>query len=131
MKEQLLYARLLKVMSRIGLGLLVITFILYVGEFLPARIPFEELSKYWSLSCEEYLQVTGIQAGWSWLSLLGYGDFITFLAILFLATATIICYLAIIPLYLRRDDKIYCWLAIIEVMVLILAASGILTIGGH
>ncbi|MEK9148543.1 MAG: hypothetical protein AAB267_00695, partial [Candidatus Desantisbacteria bacterium] len=78
MKEQLLYARLLKVMSRIGLGLLVITFILYVGKLLPARIPFEELSKYWSLSCEEYLGLTGIHPGWSWLSLLGYGDFAAF-----------------------------------------------------
>ena len=131
MKEQQIYAKILSVLSKVGLGLLVATFILYVGKFLPAKIPFEELSKYWSLSCEEYLKVTGIHSGWSWLSLLGYGDFVTFLAISFLAVVTIICYLAIIPSYLRRGDKIYGWLAIIEVVVLLTAASGILKVGGH
>ena len=130
-KEQLLYAMFLSVLSKIGLGLLVVTFILYVGKLLPPKIPFEELSKYWSLSCEEYLMATGIQAGWSWLHLLGHGDFVTFLAISFLAAVTIICYLSIIPSYLRRGDKIYGWLAIIEVVVLIIAASGILKAGGH
>lgn len=130
-KEQLLYTRFLRVLSKIGLGLLVVTFILYVGKLLPPKIPFEELSKYWSLSCEEYLRATGIQAGWSWLHLLGYGDFVTFLAISFLAAVTSICYLSIIPSYLRRGDKIYGSLAIIEVVVLIIAASGILQAGGH
>ncbi|MFH0774925.1 MAG: hypothetical protein V2A53_05470 [bacterium] len=131
MKEQQIYARILSVLSKTGLGLLVAAFILYVGKLLPAKIPFEELSKYWSLSCEKYLEVTGIHTGWSWLHLLGYGDFVTFLAISFLAMTTIICYLSIIPSYLKKGDKIYSLLAIIEVMVLMLAASGILTIGGH
>lgn len=130
-KEQLLYSRFLGVLSKIGLGLLVVTFILYVGKLLPPKIPFEELSQYWSLSSDEYLRVTGIQAGWSWLHLLGYGDYVTFVAISFLAAVTIICYLSIIPSYLRRGDKIYGWLAIIEVAVLIIAASGILKVGEH
>ncbi len=130
-KEQLLYTGVLRVLSKIGLGLLVVTFILYVGKLLPPKIPFEELSKYWSLSCEEYLRATGIQPGWSWLYLLGHGDFVTFLAISFLAAVTSICYLSIIPSYLQRGDKIYGSLAIIEVVVLIIAASGILQAGGH
>jgi len=131
MKEQEIYARVLSVLNKIGLGLLLATFILYVCRLLPSKIPFSRLSKYWSLPCEEYLRLTGISPGWSWLFLLGYGDFIPFLAISFLAIVTIICYLAIIPLYLRKGDKIYICLAIIEVFVLIVAASGILTIGGH
>ena len=130
-KEQLLYTSFLRVLSKIGLGLLVVTFIIYVGKLLPPKIPFEELSKYWSLSSEEYLRATGIQGGWSWLHLIGYGDFVTFLAISFLAAVTSICYLSIIPSYLRRGDKIYGSLAIIEVLVLIIAASGILKAGGH
>lgn len=130
-KEQLLYTRFLSVLSKIGLGLLVVTFIIYVGKLLPPRIPFEELSRYWSLSSEEYLRATGIQAGWSWLHLIGYGDFVTFLAVSSLAAVTSICYLSIIPSYLRRGDKIYGSMAIIEVVVLIIAASGILQAGGH
>jgi hypothetical protein len=130
-REQLLYTGVLKVLSKIGLGLLVVTFIIYVGKLLPPKIPFGELSRYWSLSSEEYLRTTGIQAGWSWLYLIGYGDFLTFLAVSFLAAVASICYLSIIPSYLRRGDKIYSSLAIIEVVVLIIAASGILQTGGH
>ena len=131
MKEQQIYAKILSVLSKTGLGLLVVTFILYVGKLLPAKIPFQRLSEYWLLPCEEYLEIAGIYSGWSWLHLLGYGDFVTFLAISFLAITTIICYLAIIPSYLRKGDKIYSLLAIIEVVVLITAASGILKVGGH
>lgn len=130
-REQLLYTRYLWALSRIGLGLLVVTFMLYVGKLLPPKIPFEKLSTYWSLSCEEYLRASGTQAGWSWLYLLGYGDYVTFLAVAFLGAVTTLCYLSIIPSYLRRDDKIYGLLAIIEVVVLIIAASGLLKTGGH
>lgn len=130
-KEQLLYTKALSVLSKTGFGLLVVTLILYLGELLPPKVPFEELSKYWSLSCAEYLRAAGIQAGWSWLYLIGHGDFIAFLAVSFLAAVTGICYLFIIPSYLRRGDTIYGSLAIIEVIVLIFAASGILKVGGH
>jgi len=128
MKEQLLYAKLLGRLSKVGLVLVIITFITYVAKLLPPKIHFSELSKYWSFPCEEYLRLAEIHNGWSWISLLGYGDFLPFLAISFLAIATIICYLAIIPVYLRRGDKIYGWLTIIEVMVLITAISGLLKV---
>ncbi|MDO9109061.1 MAG: hypothetical protein Q7U40_00265, partial [Desulfatirhabdiaceae bacterium] len=64
-REQLLYTGVLRVLSKIGLGLLVVTFIIYVGKLLPPKIPLGELSRYWSLSSEEYLRASGIQAGWS------------------------------------------------------------------
>lgn len=130
-EEQLQYTGFLGALSKTGLGLLVVTFVLYAGELLPPKIPFEVLSKYWSLSCEEYLRATGMQAGWSWLYLIGYGEFVIFLAVTFLAVITGICYLAIIPSYLRRGDTIYGAMAIIEVVILIVAASGILQSGGH
>lgn len=129
-REQLLYTRVLRALTRIGLGFLIVTFALYAGKLLPPRIPLEELSRYWSLSCEEYLRTADLKAGWSWLYLTGYGDFVTFWAVSFLASVTTFCYLSVIPSYLRNGDRIYGSLAIIQVLVLILAASGLLKAGG-
>lgn len=129
--EQLLYARILGMLSKTGLAWLAVTFTLYAARFLPPVVPFEDLPRYWSLSREEYLKAAGIDAGWSWLRLIGHGDFLTFTAVALLAATTIICYAAVIPSYLRKGDRIYGSLAAIEVAVLAVAASGILMAGGR
>jgi hypothetical protein len=130
-EEQLLYAKILDIGVKIGLGLLVVGFILYASRFLPLKIPLEDLTRYWSLPVEKYLEAAGIQPGWSWFSMLGYGDFINFIAITFLAGVTILCYLTIIPSLFRKKDIVYACFAIIEVVVLVVAASGILGGGSH
>jgi hypothetical protein len=79
----------------------------------------------------EYLQLSGIHAGWAWIGHLGYGDMLNFLPIAFLSLLTIICYLAILPGLMRKKDTAYVVLVIVEVVVLVVAASGILGSGGH
>jgi hypothetical protein len=83
------------------------------------------------MSVHKYLEATGIPTGWSWISMVGKGDFINFIGIAFLAGVTIICYLRIIPILFSQKDIAYGIIAIIEVLVLVLAASGILKSGGH
>jgi hypothetical protein len=61
--------------------------------------------------------------------MLGCGDFINFIGIAILAGVTVLSYLAIIPLLLKRRDFIYAVLASLEVLVLAVAASGIITVG--
>ena len=61
--------------------------------------------------------------------MLGKGDFLNFIGIAILGGVTIICYLAIIPTLLRKKDKAYVAMAFLEVLVLTLAASGILAVG--
>jgi len=46
-----------------------------------------------------------------------------------LAGVTILCYLSIIPILLRQRDWVYAVLALFEVLILALAASGILAVG--
>jgi len=46
-----------------------------------------------------------------------------------LSGVTIICYLAIVPGLFRRGDKAYGIMAIVEVVILALAASGLLAVG--
>jgi len=46
-----------------------------------------------------------------------------------LAGCSMLCLLAIIPVYLRRGDRVYAAICIAEIAVLVLAASGALTVG--
>ena len=55
----------------------------------------------------------------------------TIVGIAILAGLTIVCYLAIIPTLMRKKDTAYLVIAVVEVLVLTLAASGILKGGGH
>lgn len=130
-EEQLTYAKVLDAGMKIGLLSLIVLFIIYLVGILDPYIPVKNLPKYWSLSVHEYLQETGIHQGWSWIKLLNKGDFLNFLGIAFLAGVTIVCYIAVIPLFFRKKDKVYGFLAVLEVLVLLLAASGILKTGGH
>ena len=130
-EEQLAYAKLLDLGMKFGLLTLIITFIVYVLGIFTPHIAVEELPNYWKLPVKDYLKVTGIHTGWTWLSMVGKGDFLNFIPIVFLAGVTILCYIRIIPILFRKKDSIYAILAIVEVLVLVLAASGVLKSGGH
>jgi len=130
-EEQLAYAELLDWGMKVGLLGLTASFAVYVSGVLPPRVPLADLPRYWSLPVKEYLAATGTHAGWSWLHLLGHGDFLNFIGIAFLSGVTIACYLAITPILFRKKDLIFGWIAIAEVVVLLLAASGLLNVGAH
>ena len=127
--EQLLYARILEIGMYIGLLILFITFGLYTFGILDPYIPLDKISNYWSYSVHEYLEHANIKAGWTWLGMLKYGDFINFIGVAILAGVTIICYAAIVPTLLKSNDKVYAILAVLEVVILSAAASGILAVG--
>jgi hypothetical protein len=130
-EEQLAYAKLLDSGMKLGLLILVVTFIVYVTGILAPHVPVNDLPKYWKMPVHKYLVATGIHPGWAWLGMLGKGDFLNFVGIAFLAGVTIICYVRIIPILLKKKDTIYAVLAVVEVLVLTLAASGVLKAGGH
>ena len=114
-----------------GLALLLITYLVYVTGIMKPYIPLQEVSSYWTLNVGDYLHKANIHAGWAWLGMLKYGDFLNFVGVAFLAGVSIICFLAIVPLLYKNGDKIYAALAILEVVILCVAASGILGAGGH
>jgi len=129
--EQVVYAKILEKGMLFGLAILFVTFTLYTFGIMKPYIPLDAISRYWGVNVSDYLHQTGIHPGWSWVFMLGYGDFINFIGIAILAGVTVICYLAIIPALLRKKDTVYAILALLEAMVLSLAASGILGSGGH
>jgi len=127
--EQLAYARLLDIGITIGRYLLAATFLLYVFGFTSPKIPLSELPAYWSMAADQYSNRVGVGPGWGWLALIGYGDYMNFIGIAFLSGLTIACYLRVLPISLRRKDFALGIIVMLEVIVLSLAASGLLTAG--
>lgn len=127
--EQLLYARILEIGMYIGLLILFITFGLYTFGILDPYIPLYKISNYWSMNVHDYLKHVEIKAGWAWLGMIKYGDFINFIGVAILAGVTIICYASIVPTLLKNNDKVFAILAVLEVIILSAAASGILAVG--
>jgi len=125
-EEQLAYAKLLDLGMKVGLLTLIITFVIYLTGILAPHIPLTDLPKYWALPVHSYLEQTGTHPGWTWVGMLNKGDFLNFTGIAFLAAVTLACYLRIVPILFKNRDAIYGIIAIIEVLVLALAASGIL-----
>jgi hypothetical protein len=135
--EQILYAKVLGIGMSIGLVTLLITFGIYVSGISDPAVPLDQVPNYWHYGVNEYLEVVNRDylhmehspTGWAWATMLAKGDFLNFVGIAILAGVTIICYLAIVPTLLRKKDRAYLTMAIVEVLVLALAASGILSVG--
>ena len=136
-EEQVLYAKILEIGMYIGLLLLLVTFALYVSGVIAPAVPVEDLPKYWTLNVHDYLEAVNADhlhrehavTGWAWLSALENGDYLTYLGIALLSAVTIVCYLGIVPTLVRKGDTAYVVMALLEVMILTLAASGILAAG--
>jgi len=129
--EQIFYANILNKGMLVGLVVLLITFGIYVFGIMTPYVPLDKLSNYWGMGVNDYLHELNIPTGWGWLAMLGYSDFLNFISIAFLAGVSIICYIAIVPTLWKNDDKIYAVIAILEVIVLTAAATGIFGSGGH
>lgn len=130
-EEQIAYAKLLDWGMKIGLIFLILTFIVYLTGILSPQIPISELPKYWKMKAHDYLVSAGIHPGWAWLDLITKGDFLNFVPVAFLGALTVLCYIRILPIFLKKKDFAYFIFALIECLILILAASGLLKAGGH
>lgn len=138
-EEQLVYAGILNTGMWIGLAMLVVSFFIYMSGILPSYVPIEKLSEipagsdvpYWGMRAHEFNQAFNIPIGWGWLAHVNKADYLNFVGIGILAGLTILCYGGILPILIRKKDTPYIAIAIIEIAVLVLAASGILKAGGH
>lgn len=129
--EQQRYATLLSWGSRSGLALLVGSFLAYVFGLMPVHVPLEQMPNLWNLPVGDYLKQTDTPTGWNWLTMIDQGDFASLIGIAWLSGCSLICLLAIIPIYARRKDKIFVMLCVFALAVQLLAASGMLRTGGH
>ncbi len=129
--EQKRYATLLSWGSRSGLVLLIISFLAYMLGWMPAHVPVEQLPNYWNLPVAEYIHQTNSPTGWAWLTKIAEGDYASLIGIAWLSGCSLICLVAVIPIYQSRKDSIFVLLCLAALSVQLLAASGILHTGGH
>jgi hypothetical protein len=131
MPEQLAYANLLFIGAWTGILMMIITYLIYTGGILSPHVDLALVTQNWDKGVDHYLEITNSPHGWGWLNLLNKGDFLNFVGMTLLAVLTLICYLLLIVGFKKRKDWSYLVIAILEVAVLTLAASGVLGTGGH
>lgn len=122
------YALLLGWGTRIGLLTLVLSFTAYVFGLTP-HVPMELLPSVWNQPVASYLQLTNTPTGWGWLPLLHRADMSNLVGIALLASCSIPPLLAVIPLFFKRRNFFYVGICLLQVGVLVLAASGVLSVG--
>lgn len=128
--EQLHYARLLDWGNRVGLVVLIATFVAYAFGLVSPQVPLDHLPTLWTLPTEEFLSRSGLPTGWGWVALIERSDVAALSGIAILAGCSLVCLVALVPLFLRKGDRAYAALCLAEAGVVLLAASGLLT-GGH
>ena len=130
-EEQMAYANVLNIGMWLGLAVMVVTFIVYISGVLPSFVPIDDLPKYWTMRVHDYNVALHAPTGWGWAPLVGKGDYLNFIGIAMLSGLTILCYAVILPILFKKKDTAYVIIAIAEILVLSLAASGLLKVGGH
>jgi len=124
-----LYARWLGAATLIAFAAALVAFVLYMGGVLPPFVPLEALPALWQLPVGEYLARTGAPVGWGWLRLLPYADYLSLGCVALIAAVTLVCYLAVLPMLLRLEERVQAALVAAQIIVLLLAASGALAAG--
>jgi hypothetical protein len=128
--EALRYAALLAWGTRIGLLLLVLSFAAYVSGWYVPHVPLERLPSLWGLPVTTFHEAARTPQSWDWQLIVMHGDHANMVGIGVLAACSLPPLLALIPLFLKqRNGVVYAAICALEALVLVLAASGVLTSG--
>lgn len=124
LKDQEIYARVLAFGSHIGLGLLVVFFVIYVFEVVPPLVPHAQLAQLWSSPSSQFLSGAGVAKGWDWARFVHHGDVLNLVGIAILALCSVPPIAAIMPLYWAARRRAVFVICALELGVIALAASG-------
>lgn len=119
------YSKVLSVCAVAGFIFFLAVYALYVFGMVSPYIPLEKVAAFWHLDAETFLKNTGNSPGWAWLRNVSYSDNMCLLAVVFLGMIVTVCYLSILPLFIKQKDHIYVVIVIMQIMIIIFAASGI------
>lgn len=125
--DELIYAGWLALGSRVSFLALAATFVVYLAGAVPPAVPVADLPRYWGMSAAQYLAATGGPKGWDWVGLVGKSDIMNFIGIACIAFVTPVCYLRILPQFVARRDWPFAAIAVVELLIFALAASGVVS----
>lgn len=129
--EHIVYSKVLNIGIKIAFVILVISFIIYLSGICQPSIPINVIPKYWDMSANDFCNTLHTPKGWMWISQVGKGDCLNFLGITILAILTIICYILALPMFMRKKDIAYIIITILQILVLLLAVSGVIIGKAH
>jgi hypothetical protein len=127
--DQERYARLLAIGTNTGLAMLVVLFGIYMLGLVDPHVPHERLPEIWHLPSSDFLELARLEAGWGWTARLRHADILTLLGIVTLAFCSVPCLLAVMPIYWRSRQRMLFAICGLEVAVITMAASGLLSVG--
>ena len=119
---QEIYSRWLDAGTRAAYAFSLTAFLLYLSGVLEPLVAPQALAELWRLPVDRYLERAGVPAGWGWLSLLGYADYLNLAGICLFALVSLTCYLRVVPVFLRGGERLHAALAALQVLVLLAAA---------
>ncbi|AFM41282.1 hypothetical protein Desaci_2329 [Desulfosporosinus acidiphilus SJ4] len=123
--EQNIYATILLICSWAGIIGMLITFIGYMaGAFSPIVKP-SDMPQFWGMNVHQYLAATNAPSGWSWLGYINHGDYMNYVGLAFLGIVSTLGYVSLFINYLRKKDLTYTLMVSCEIIIIVLAASGI------
>jgi hypothetical protein len=127
---ELIYARWLAWGARAGLVLLVVAFLAYLCGWARPLIALQDLPRLWTLPLDRYLEASGAPTGWRWLALADRGDYANLVGVAVLGLVSLVCYLRLLGILITRGERALAAIAVLQIVVLAAAASGLFTGGG-
>ena len=126
---QTVLARNLRWISVIGLIIITASFVIYISNLLPRRVPIETVTQNWHLSSREYIEKFKLDNGWNWIGNLRYSDVLCLASIVFMAIGTPVSIAAVSRVFFLQGNRHYGVIAFLQFLVLCFAASGIAGVG--
>lgn len=123
--EQNRYASILLVCSWAGIIVMVVTFLLYLGGLFNPTVKPSEMPLYWGMNVHQYLQATNGPSGWDWLRSINHSDYLNLVGLAFLGSVSVLGYISLFVDYLRKKEFPYVTMVSLEIIVIVLAASGV------
>lgn len=131
-KVQLAYANTLEIVSHAIIIVMALGFVLYVLQLLPLTVPVETVAANWHLNATKLQMKIHHHCGWSCFTDLQtflHGDAISYASVIFLSMATLLCLSTAFIAFIREKNQIFAGITMLQVLVLLVAASGIFTSG--
>ena len=113
----------------IALMVLIASFLVYAFALGDPHLPPQELPKLWAFPVDHYIAASGAPTGWNWVTLLHRGDYLNFIGVALFAGISAIAYARIVPLFLARGEHGRATIAVLQILVLVAAASGVVLLG--
>jgi hypothetical protein len=131
-RVQLVYARTLDYVAHSVIILMAVGYFLYLTELLPLSVPIETIAGNWHLSAGHLQAKLNLPCGWGcFTSPTGilHGDIFSYISVIFLSLATLICLASAVAVFISEKKHLYSAIAALQVLVLLVAASGIMSGG--